>query len=113
MWYKVRSYQSINTLVNKSTKQSTDQIINQTYIKWMNENEICKKPHVEQPRPPTVVSDPTGENSTDPARSPFHGRVQPGGIAWSKSRSVPCNSLTFDTHIITCIRLTIMDILNK
>ena len=45
------------------------------------ENEICKKPHVEQPRPPTVVSDPTGENSTDPARSPFHGRVQPGGIA--------------------------------
>ena len=33
------------------------------------ENEICKKPHVEQPRPPTVVSDPTGENSTDPEYS--------------------------------------------
>ena len=30
------------------------------------ENEICKKPQVEQPRPPTVVSDPAGENSTDP-----------------------------------------------
>ena len=45
------------------------------------ENEICKKPHFEQPRPPTVVSDPAGENSTDPAQPPFHGGVQPGGIA--------------------------------
>ena len=44
----------------------------------MIENEICMKPHVEQPGPPTVVSDPTGENSTDPARPPFHGEVQPG-----------------------------------
>ena len=30
MWYKVRIYQSINTLVNKSSEQSIDQIINQT-----------------------------------------------------------------------------------
>jgi len=27
----------------------------------INENEICKKLHVEQPRPPTVVSGPTGK----------------------------------------------------